>query len=99
VDDEVDTGGSVVEAVELLKSKGAQKIYLIFVHAIFSDPCPENLVDLPLTKIICTDTVTIPAKKKEILGDKLVVLSVAPLLGEVILRAHHGRSVGEMFNE
>lgn len=99
VDDEVDTGGSVEEAVELLKRNGANKIYLVFVHAIFSDPAPGNLAKLPLTKIICTDTVPIPQEKKEMLGDKLTVLSVAPLLGEVILRAHHGRSVGEMFNE
>jgi ribose-phosphate pyrophosphokinase len=99
VDDEVDTGGSVVEAVELLKRNGAEKIYLVFVHPVFSDPAPKNLAQLPITKIICTDTVPIPPEKKEILGDKLIVLSVAPLLGEVILRAHHGRSVGEMFNE
>jgi ribose-phosphate pyrophosphokinase len=43
--------------------------------------------------------VPIPAEKREKLSDRLQILSVAPLLGEVIRRAHEGRSVGEMFNE
>jgi ribose-phosphate pyrophosphokinase len=99
VDDEVDTGGSVVQAVELLKKKGANKIHLIFVHPIFSGSAAERLASLPLAGIVCTDTVAIPPEKKAIFGDKIKVLSIAPLLGEVILRAHEGRSVGEMFNE
>jgi len=52
-----------------------------------------------LKKIISTDTVPIPKEKREKMGEKLQILSVAPLLGEVIRRAHEGRSVGEMFNE
>ncbi len=99
VDDEVDTAGSVCQAVELVKEQGARNVYLLFVHPIFSDSAVERLAALPVTGIITTDTVPIPAEKMALLGDKLSVLSVAPLLGEVIRRAHEGRSVGEMFNE
>lgn len=99
VDDEVDTGGSVSEAVHLLKEEGARTITLIFVHPVLSDPAADRLSVLPLNEIITTDTVMIPEEKRAKLGKKLTVLSVAPLLGEVILRAHEGRSVGEMFNE
>ncbi len=99
VDDEVDTAGSVVQAVNLVKEHGARDVYLVFVHAVLSDPATERLAALPLTEIICTDTIQIPLEKQEMLVDKLTVLSVAPLLAEVILRAHEGRSVGEMFNE
>jgi ribose-phosphate pyrophosphokinase len=99
VDDEVDTGGSVVQAVELLKVNGAEKIYLVFVHPVLSNKAAEKMAGLPFEEIICTDTVPISDKDLAILGDKLRILSVAPLLGEVILRAHEGRSVGEMFNE
>jgi ribose-phosphate pyrophosphokinase len=99
VDDEIDTAGSVVKAVELLTRKGARDIYVVFVHAVLSDPAPERLAALPVKKIVCTDTIEITEAVREKLGDKLEVLSVAPLLGEVILRAHEGRSVGEMFNE
>jgi len=99
VDDEVDTGGSVSQAVQLAKAHGARDIYLLFVHPIFSEGAVERLVALPLKEIITTDTVPIPPEKSALLGEKLKVCSIAPLLGEVIRRAHEGRSVGEMFNE
>jgi ribose-phosphate pyrophosphokinase len=99
VDDEIDTAGSVAQAVKLLKSHGARHIYMVSVHPVLSNGACELLAGLPLTEIIVTDTIPIPPEKKEILGEELTVLSVAPLLGEVISRAHEGRSVGEMFNE
>ena len=99
VDDEIDTAGSLGEAVKLVKRMGARDVYAVCVHPIFSEKAVERLVDLPLKNIITTDTVPIPAEKREKLSDRLQVLSVAPLLGEVIRRAHEGRSVGEMFNE
>ncbi|MGH2581774.1 MAG: ribose-phosphate diphosphokinase [Anaerolineales bacterium] len=99
IDDEVDTGGSVAQAVELLVKSGARKIYMVFVHAVLSDPAVDRLAGLPLAGIITTDTIPIPEEKRKKLGDKLTVLSVSSLLGEVIIRAHEGRSVGKMFNE
>lgn len=99
VDDEVDTGSSICEAVNLLKKKGAREIYVAFVHAILSQGASERLAALPVKQIITTDTVPIPPAKQRVLAKNLTILSVAPLLGEVIRRAHEGRSVGEMFNE
>ena len=99
IDDEIDTGRSISQAVKLVKEKGAQDIYAICVHPIFSNGAEDRLAELPLKTILTTDTVPIPEEKRKKLGDRLQVLSVAPLLGEVIRRAHEGRSVGEMFNE
>lgn len=99
VDDEVDTGGSIAQAVEVARQNGANDVYLAFVHAVMSRDGADRLAELPIKQIITTDTVPIPAEKRTLLGDRLTVLSVAELLGEVILRAHEGRSVGEMFNE
>lgn len=99
VDDEVDTAGSMVQAANLAKEKGARHIYLVFVHPVFSGPAVERLAKLPIRRIITTDTIPISNENRRLLGEKLYVLSVAPLLGEVILRAHEGRSVGEIFNE
>jgi ribose-phosphate pyrophosphokinase len=96
VDDEVDTGGSVAQAVEIVRDHGARDIYLSFVHPVLSHPAVERLNALALTEIVTTNTVPIPPHKQLA---NLRVLSVAPLLGEVIRRAHEGRSVGEMFNE
>jgi ribose-phosphate pyrophosphokinase len=99
VDDEVDTGGSIAQAVNLVIQNGARDVYLSFIHAILSSEGAERLASLPIKHIITTDTVPIPADKMKFLENKLTILSVAPMLGEVIRRAHEGRSVGEMFNE
>ncbi|MBI9049384.1 MAG: ribose-phosphate diphosphokinase [Anaerolineaceae bacterium] len=99
VDDEVDTGGSMVQAVTLLRDKGARNIYMVFVHPILSLEAHERLAALPVTQFITTDTIPISKEKCELFGDRLKVLSISDLVGEVIIRAHEGRSVGEMFNE
>lgn len=99
VDDELDTGGSICQAVELVKSQGARDVYVVFVHPVFSHPAVDRLEALPVKQVITTDTIQIPQADRARLADKLTVLSIAPLLGEVIRRAHEGRSVGEMFNE
>ncbi len=99
VDDEVDTGGSMVQAVNLVKECGARNVYMVFVHPVFSANAAERLSALPVTQFITTDSVPVPPEKSSLFGDRLRILTVSQLLGEVILRAHEGRSVGEMFNE
>lgn len=99
VDDEVDTGGTVVQAVELLKAHGVRNIYLAFVHPVLSSNGAARLAALPVTEFITTDTIPLSPEVCSLFGDRLVVLSISSLLGEVILRANQGRSVGEMFNE
>jgi ribose-phosphate pyrophosphokinase len=99
VDDEIDTGRSIVQAVNLIKENGAQRIYVSFVHPIFSTDAAQRLAALPVTEYITTDSVPISMEKQEVFGKRLTILSVASLLGEVIRRAHEGRSVGQMFNE
>jgi ribose-phosphate pyrophosphokinase len=99
VDDEVDTGGSMVQAVNLVKDFGARDVYMVFVHPLLSLNAARRLAELPVKEFVTTDTVPIAQEKLAQMGDRLTVLSIASLLGEVIVRAHQGRSVGEMFNE
>jgi ribose-phosphate pyrophosphokinase len=99
VDDEVDTGGSIAQAVHVVKKHGARDIYLAFIHPIFSKSAAQRLADLPIKHIVTTDTIPIPQAKMHPLEGRITILSIASLLGEVIRRAHEGRSVGEMFNE
>lgn len=96
VDDEVLTAGSVGEAVKIVKEHGAKKVYLSFVHALLVPPAVERLSEMDVEEIVATNTVPIPSEK---IIANMKVLSVASLLGEVIVRAHEGRSVGELFNE
>ncbi|NWF62769.1 MAG: ribose-phosphate pyrophosphokinase [Chloroflexi bacterium] len=99
VDDEVDTGGSIAQAVQVVKQHGARDVYLAFVHPILSANGAERLAALPIKRIITTDSVPLSADKLEKLKDRISIISISGLLGEVIRRAHEGRSVGEMFNE
>jgi ribose-phosphate pyrophosphokinase len=85
--------------VSLVKREGARDIYLAFVHPIFSEGATQRLAELPIKHIITTDTVPVPEEKMKVLKDRISIISVDKLLGEVIKRAHEGRSVGEMFNE
>ncbi len=96
VDDEVNTGCSVAEGVEILKKHGAADIYLSFTHAAFSPDAYERLAALPIKEMVFTDTVPILPEKRL---PNMTILSVASLLGEVIRRVHEGESVGTMFNE
>ena len=99
VDDEIDTGGSISEAVKLVKANGAKDVYMIFVHPVLSLNAAERLAALPVKEFVCTDTIPIPEEKRKHFGDRLTVLTIADLLAEVILRANQGRSVGALFDE
>ncbi len=101
VDDEVDTGGSMAEAAQVAKENGARSIYSVFVHPVFSYPAIEKLAASPITHLITTNTIPIPPESIKTLkkNRKVEILDISPLLGEVIRRAHEGRSVGEMFDE
>lgn len=99
VDDEIDTGGSMVNAISLIKRLGARDVYVNFVHPVFSANAVQRLAETEAKMFITTDTIPIPQESINLLGDRLKILSVSQLLGEVIHRANRGVSVGSMFNE
>jgi ribose-phosphate pyrophosphokinase len=98
-DDEIDTAGTLTDAARFLRKAGAQQLIAAATHAVFSKPAARRLGNSELSQVVVTDTVPIAPKKRERIGDRLHVISVAPLLGDVIRRIHEGRSVGELFDE
>ncbi len=96
VDDEVDTAGTLTEAVHLLKKNGAHDVYTMCTHATLSPPAVERLRAAPIAEFICTDTVPIPPEKHL---PNFQVLSVASLLAETIGRTHEGRSIGDFLKD
>lgn len=94
VDDIIDTGGTIVEGAEALLQKGAVEVYACCTHAIFSGPAREKLDRSPLKEVVVTNTIPVNSER---LPDKIKVLSVAPLLGEAILRIHQDLSVSALF--
>ena len=94
VDDEIDTAGSLVNAVDTLLRAGASEVYACCTHPVFSGPAIENIAKSSVKEVVVTDT--IPVNNDKRIG-KIKVLSMASLLGEAIHRIHTGLSVGALF--
>jgi len=90
VDDEIDTGSSVIQAARLVLEKGAKEVVVAATHAILSGPAIQRLAESPISQIVVTDT--IPLSPEKHLG-KLTVLSIAPIIGQTIQRIHTDTSV------
>ncbi len=99
VDDEIDTAGTLVKAANYVRERGALDVYACATHAILSVDAPERIRDSALASVIVTDTALVSESKRQRSGDKLHIIPIAPLLADVILRIHEGRSVGELFRE
>jgi ribose-phosphate pyrophosphokinase len=95
IDDIIDTGGSIVNAAEVLGQRGASRVIAACTHGVFSDPAVQRMDTSPvLEKVIHTDSISHPEGK---LTAKFECLIVAPLLAEAIDRIHRGASVSELF--
>ncbi|MCJ7622205.1 MAG: ribose-phosphate diphosphokinase [Anaerolineaceae bacterium] len=99
LDEEISTGNTIGSAVNLIKEHGAKSITVVFIHPVLSPGTAEMLMSLPVENFITTDTIPISKEDLAIFGEKLKVISIAHLVGEVICRANEGRSVGQLFNE
>ncbi len=94
-DDEIATGGSVLEMAKLLVEYGIQEIWVVCTHGVFARGALDKLTAIPqITEIVTTDTVHIPAKESY---PKLHVLSVAHVFGEAIRRNYLRQSIGDLF--
>jgi ribose-phosphate pyrophosphokinase len=94
-DDEIATGGSVLELSQLLVEQGIQEIWVMCTHGVFTRNALERLVAVPqITEIVTTNTIYIPPEKCH---PKLRVLSVAPVFGEAIRRNYLRQSIGDLF--
>ncbi len=96
IDDEIGTGGTVVEAFKVLNAHGATSVYCGATHAVFAGNAHERLANTGVTEFVVTDTLPIPEEKR---FPGLEIISVAPLLGEAISRIHQGDSIGAMFEQ
>ena len=93
VDDMIDTAGTIVEAANLIKKKGARSVSAVATHGLFSDPAAERINQSALDKIFITDTV--PLRKELFKNPKIKIVSVASLLAEAITCIYNGDSMSE----
>ena len=96
VDDEIDTGGSIVNSVNALLEAGATKVYAACTHPVFSANAIDKLSGSQLAQVIVTNTVSI---RGEYDPKRIKVLSIGKLLSKAIRRIHEGTSVSALFSK
>ncbi|MEE0866095.1 MAG: ribose-phosphate pyrophosphokinase [Clostridia bacterium] len=93
-DDEIDTAGSMMETVKVLKKFGAKNIYAGCTHGVLSGPAIERIKDSEIKELVVTNTIPLPENKKI---NKITEISIAPLFAEAIKRINEERPIGELF--
>ena len=96
VDDIIDSGGTIVNAVEALKKAGATDVYVFVTHAVLSGEAADKITKSKIKKLIITDTIDNSLKIKN--NSKIKVISIAPLMAEAINRISNSTSVSDLFN-
>lgn len=94
VDDMIDTAGTICNAANALKEKGATDIYAACTHPVLSGPAIERINKSAITELVVLDTIELPDEKRI---DKIKQLSVADILAEAISRIHNNESVSKLF--
>lgn len=95
VDDMIDTAGTVCNAAEMMREYGALSVRIAATHAILSDPAIDRLKNAAIDEVIVTNT--LPVSEDALSLDKLVVLSIAPIVAEALQAIFMDSSVSEIF--
>ena len=96
VDDIIDSGGTIVNAVEALKKAGANDVYIFVTHGVLSGDAVNKIQKSKIKKLIITDTIDNSSKIKK--SNKIEVLSISSLMAEAIKRISNSTSVSDLFN-
>lgn len=95
IDDIIDTAGTITLAANALVENGAAEVYACCTHPVLSGPAIERIQNSKIKELVITNTINLPEEKRI---DKIVELSVAPLIGEAIIRVHEEQSVSTLFD-
>ncbi len=95
IDDMIDTAGTITLAAKALLEKGAKEVYACCTHAVLSPPAIERLKEATIKEVVVTNTISLREDQKI---DKMVILSVAQIIAEAIMRVHEMRSISELFD-
>jgi ribose-phosphate pyrophosphokinase len=95
IDDIIDTAGTITLAANALVENGAREVYACCTHPVLSGPAIDRIQNSKIKELVITNSIALPEEKK---SDKIINLSVAPLLGEAIIRVHEEQSVSTLFD-
>ncbi|WHY00815.1 ribose-phosphate diphosphokinase [Neobacillus sp. DY30] len=95
IDDIIDTAGTITLAANALVENGAKEVYACCTHPVLSGPAMDRIQNSKIKELVITNSIAMPEEKKT---DKIIQLSVAPLMGEAIIRVHEEQSVSTLFD-
>jgi ribose-phosphate pyrophosphokinase len=95
IDDIIDTAGTITLAANALVENGAKEVYACCTHPVLSGPAIERIQNSKIKELVITNSISLPEEKNI---EKIIHLSVAPLLGEAIIRVHEEQSVSTLFD-
>ncbi|MGM0846983.1 MAG: ribose-phosphate diphosphokinase [Bacillota bacterium] len=95
IDDIIDTAGTITLGANALIENGAREVYACCTHPVLSGPAIERIQNSKIKELIVTNSISLPEEK---LIDKITLLSVAPLIGEAIIRVYEQKSVSTLFD-
>ncbi|MGE8207417.1 ribose-phosphate diphosphokinase [Heyndrickxia sp. NPDC080065] len=95
IDDIIDTAGTITLAANALVENGAKEVYACCTHPVLSGPAIERINNSRIKELVVTNSIALSEDKR---SDKIVELSIAPLLGEAIIRVHEELSVSTLFD-
>ena len=95
VDDIIDSGGTIVNATQALKDKGAKDVYVYITHAVLSGDAINKIEKSKIKKLITTNT--IDNSKKIQKSKKIEIISLAPMISEAMKRIANSTSVSSLF--
>jgi ribose-phosphate pyrophosphokinase len=93
-DDMIDTGGTIAAAAQVLIDRGAREVWAMATHGVLSGPAVQRLNDAPISRVVLTNTLPLPAEKQ---SPKIEVLSIAPLIADALNAVFDDTSVSEIF--
>jgi ribose-phosphate pyrophosphokinase len=99
IDDMIDTAGTMSDAAKALAAEGAGEIYAVATHPILSGKAAQRIAESPIKQTVVTNTLPVADDTAAVLGDRLTVLSIAPIVASALQAVFEDESVSEIFEE
>jgi ribose-phosphate pyrophosphokinase len=98
IDDMIDTAGTMADAARALAAEGADEIYAVATHPVLSGKAAQRLVESPIKQTVVTNTLPVADEAASVLGERLTVLSIAPIIASALQAVFEDESVSEIFH-
>jgi ribose-phosphate pyrophosphokinase len=98
IDDMIDTAGTMTAGARALAEEGAGEIFAAATHAVLSGKAVQRLAESPIREVIVTNTLPVPEEKCQVLGERMTVLSIAPIVASALQAVFEDESVSEIFH-